>query len=264
MKQWQRIAFATLGALGMAVLGSALTFLFSSERSEDSRVVEKVDLRDVSIVGSSVALPNVLGVTAPTSSMLEVSPESPAVGAVRQRGYGVVPGLRVLSGIMSLRGEDLFVNDQELDFGPDSWIESNQATADLDGNGALQSLWREIRGLIGKRVDVLGEMDDGDFDVFEINGVALRPLYSLVAPWSSDWDVQEADGVVDSKMQGSISADEAMRIALDQIPGVVVGAHIDVNDGHPYWELDVRRSDGAMFDVEIDAVTGKVIEIDRN
>ena len=68
---------------------------------------------------------------------------------------------------------------------------------------------------------------------------------------------------IDEVLATGITADDAIRLALAQVPGIAIDVEIDINDGRPYWEVDVRSLDGDLYDVEIDAQTGRIIEIDR-
>ena len=193
----------------------------------------------------------------------DVEPRAPSI-EVRQpaSGLGVVPGLTRATGVLERRSDDFYLNGREIDFGPERWLKSEVAPTDLDGDRSRESWLAEIVGLIGSRVVILGDVDDDDIDVFEVNDANLRPLFTEVAPWSEEWRAVNVDGSAAEKLDRGITADAASRIALARVPGIVISALIDVNDGHPYWELDVRSRDGSLFDIEIDAVTGEVVEID--
>ena len=181
----------------------------------------------------------------------------------------VLPALTEVTGVVSLLGDELMMDGRELDIGPDRWAQSTMAPSDVDGDGTIESWWDETRGLVGTEVTVLALGDDEDLDVFDIAGVTLRPPYSEVPPWSGGWDDgdyrdDEYSAEVAELLENGLTAEQAATIALGAVPGVVIDIEIDINDGRPYWELDIRATDGAVYDVEIDAVTGAVIEIDRS
>lgn len=180
---------------------------------------------------------------------------------------GVVPGLEISSGVLKLFGDDFYLNGRELDFGPDRWMLTTMAGADLDGDGSKESWWKEIDGLIGRDITVLGDVDDDDIDVFQVNGVSMRPLDGP-APWfggnSAGSGYEQDNDDVPLSSSTNINFDEAKRIALSQVPGAVIGAELDVDDDVVYWAIEVRSTTGSLFDIEINADTGRVIEVDRD
>lgn len=194
-----------------------------------------------------------------------VPPESPTVTITDPATRpAVVPGLELRRGTVEYRGDEFRLDGRELDLGPDWWMAATAAGGDLDGDGTVGTWRQEMTGVSGREVVVLGEVDDGDIDVFEIDGVSLRPLYSEVAPWSDDWTAARLSDELTRVMATGLTADEAVRIALDAIPGIAIDVQIDINDARPYWEVDVRSVDGAVYDVEMDALTGTIVEIDRS
>ena len=58
-----------------------------------------------------------------------------------------------------------------------------------------------------------------------------------------------------------ISMDQAMQIALQQVPGQVVQAELEVDDGMVIYEIDIRTNDGHKYEVKIDANSGNVIKV---
>jgi hypothetical protein len=177
-------------------------------------------------------------------------------------GLGVVPGLVEVQGVLERDRDDFRLNGRELDMGPDRWLERTTATGDLDGDGSVTDWWSELMSAVGRSVTVLGDVDDDDIDVFEINGLLLRPVYSEIAPWSDEWNGNDIPDEVREALKEGLSADEAARLALEQVTGVITDIQIDINDGRPYWEIDVRTPSGEIYDVELDALTGRIIEID--
>ncbi len=59
-------------------------------------------------------------------------------------------------------------------------------------------------------------------------------------------------------LAAGVSDEEAKRIALEAVPGVVLG--LEREDGE--IEVRVRAKDGSIKEVEIDAGTGKVLEVE--
>ena len=177
-------------------------------------------------------------------------------------GLGVVPGLVEVEGILERDRDEFRLDGRELDMGPDRWLMRTEASGDFDGDGEVSDWWTELMSAVGRTVTVLGDVDDDDIDVFEINGFLFRPVYSEIAPWSDEWNGNDIPDEVREALKEGLSAEEASRLALEQVAGVITDIQIDINDGHPYWEIDVRTPSGEVYDVELDALTGRIVEID--
>lgn len=60
-----------------------------------------------------------------------------------------------------------------------------------------------------------------------------------------------------------LSPAQAREIALKRVPGRIVGLDMETNSaGTMSYEFEVRTADGKALDVEIDAMTGGVIEVE--
>jgi len=59
-----------------------------------------------------------------------------------------------------------------------------------------------------------------------------------------------------------ISEKQAKEIALGKVKGEVVRVKLEEDDGRQYYEVIVKSS-GSMYEVEIDAKTGKVLEVEK-
>lgn len=57
-----------------------------------------------------------------------------------------------------------------------------------------------------------------------------------------------------------VTAEEAVDIALERVPGVVVGIELEGRKGDPMWEVVVRSEDGAGTELKIDATTGEILK----
>jgi uncharacterized membrane protein YkoI len=56
----------------------------------------------------------------------------------------------------------------------------------------------------------------------------------------------------------------AEQIALERVPGVVKEMERDQKLGKSVFEVEVRTSEGADFDVTIDAATGSILKIEQD
>ena len=64
--------------------------------------------------------------------------------------------------------------------------------------------------------------------------------------------------------KAKITQEEAKKTALAKYPGTVVESEFSIeSDGNPSYEFDIKTKDGKEWEVEIDAVTGKVLESEQ-
>ena len=59
-----------------------------------------------------------------------------------------------------------------------------------------------------------------------------------------------------------LSIEQVIEIALDEVPGEVQELEMETEDGFKVWEVEILAADGSSIEVEIDAQTGDVLEID--
>lgn len=59
----------------------------------------------------------------------------------------------------------------------------------------------------------------------------------------------------------SVSLEDAIAIALQRVPGVVVKAELDNDDGLLLYEIDIRTETGMKYEVKVNAITGEVIKV---
>ena len=60
--------------------------------------------------------------------------------------------------------------------------------------------------------------------------------------------------------EAAITADQAMAIALTEVPGKVTETEIEKEDGKLIWEVSVLDSQNRTFELEIDANSGAVLD----
>lgn len=64
--------------------------------------------------------------------------------------------------------------------------------------------------------------------------------------------------------QATVSRDLARGVALQNVPGEVVKIELEDEDGSVVWGFEIRRPDGAIADVKVDAKTGNFVKAETN
>jgi uncharacterized membrane protein YkoI len=59
-----------------------------------------------------------------------------------------------------------------------------------------------------------------------------------------------------------LSTEQAIQIALAEVPGDVQETELEREDGMQVYEIEILTADGVEMEVEIDAQTGAVLEIE--
>ena len=73
---------------------------------------------------------------------------------------------------------------------------------------------------------------------------------------SDDEKGKIADLVKDAK----VTAEQAIKTAMEQVPGTVVEAELEKKHGKTVWEVEILGADGKVTEVHIDAAEGTVID----
>ena len=60
--------------------------------------------------------------------------------------------------------------------------------------------------------------------------------------------------------QVSLSAEQAMAIALADVPGKVIEAELEHEDGKMIWEIELLNNENQFYEFEIDANDGRILE----
>ena len=73
---------------------------------------------------------------------------------------------------------------------------------------------------------------------------------------SDDKEGNIADLVKDAK----VTAEQAIKTAMEKVPGTVVEAELEKKHGKTVWEVEILGADGKVTEVHIDAAEGSVID----
>lgn len=107
-----------------------------------------------------------------------------------------------------------------------------------------------------------------------------KPIYELdiLGKDGKEWEVEcdaktgklleteeeVAEGAEAFTSKAKVSLEDAKATALAKYPGEVVEVEYSIeSDGTPVYELDIVAKNGREWEVEIDAVTGKIIEVEE-
>lgn len=93
------------------------------------------------------------------------------------------------------------------------------------------------------------------YKITALLAISLVVAFSATA-WSDDKEGNVADLVKDAK----VTIDQAIKTAVDKVPGTVVEAELEKKHGKTVWEVEVVGADGKVTEVHIDAATGTVID----
>lgn len=65
-----------------------------------------------------------------------------------------------------------------------------------------------------------------------------------------------------SQMYRQISIEDAIRIARERVPGEVVKVELEREHGRLIYEVEIISNQGPKYEIDIDATTGQIIEIE--
>lgn len=86
--------------------------------------------------------------------------------------------------------------------------------------------------------------------------IAVSMIVGSSTAWSDDKEGKVADLVKDAK----VTIDQAIKTALEKVPGTAVEAELEKKHGKTVWEVEVVGADGSVTEVHIDAAAGTVID----
>ena len=94
-------------------------------------------------------------------------------------------------------------------------------------------------------------------------GIAVALAVGIVVAlgttaWSDDKEGKAADLMKDAK----VTIDQAIKTALEKVPGTAVEAELEKKHDKTVWEVEVVGADGKTSEIHIDAATGTVIDVE--
>jgi uncharacterized membrane protein YkoI len=134
-------------------------------------------------------------------------------------------------------------------------MEKAKAEALKQVNGMVESVELESKnGRTYYEVDI--DKDKKDYDVY-VDAYTADILKVEESTFADDRD----DQVSAATLEGLISQQEAMAIAIKEIAGEVVKIELDKDDGRYEYEMELKTDKGEA-DITIDAENGKVLELE--
>lgn len=64
--------------------------------------------------------------------------------------------------------------------------------------------------------------------------------------------------------QLTIGIDQAMSIAMQEVPGTVTEAELEKEQQKLVWEIEIVTAEKQIFEVEVDAQTGAVLDVEED
>lgn len=89
----------------------------------------------------------------------------------------------------------------------------------------------------------------------KMTALTLISVSLLAAAFSIQAD-NDALGVTSA----AITIDRAIRIALKAVPGTVAKVEFEQEDNKTLWEVEIVTSDQQVFELEIDAKSGEILD----
>jgi uncharacterized membrane protein YkoI len=158
-------------------------------------------------------------------------------------------------------GDDWMVSGVDLDLGPDDWVRTATATEDFDGDGTVELIVDELRGLAGKtvtvgvryEVDDDGDDDgrDDDADVYTLQGLTYRDLDGP-GPWRTGDDAAAVE---------QTEIERAALAAVGPDAKVTQVERDDDDDDREAWKVDVTAADGREYEVTL-SLAGEVLDVE--
>lgn len=71
---------------------------------------------------------------------------------------------------------------------------------------------------------------------------------------------QKGDDSASLIQDASLGVDQAMAIALADVPGNVIEAEIERENGKLIWEIEIVDQQNQVYELEIDANSGEILE----
>ena len=122
----------------------------------------------------------------------------------------------------------------------------------------------------GEAVEVELELEDGapryDFEIVGADGrtaeVECDAMTGKIVEVEWEDDNMDVDAFLE---RATVTPSQARKIALRRVPGKVVDMSLETaSTGEISYEFEILTSDGTQMDVEVDAISGQIVEVERD
>jgi len=122
----------------------------------------------------------------------------------------------------------------------------------------------------GEAVEVELELEDGapryDFEIVGADGRTAEVECDAMTGKIVEVEWEDDDMDVDAFLErATVTPSQARKIALRRVPGKVVDMSLETaSTGEISYEFEVQTPDGTQVDVEVDAISGQIVEVERD
>ena len=92
-----------------------------------------------------------------------------------------------------------------------------------------------------------------------IGAIVIGTSLTAIAQKASDMNQQRANSS-ELISQAKLDLDEAMTIALADVPGRVIEAELEKENDDLVWEIEIVDNQNQVFELEIDAMDGEILD----
>jgi len=78
-----------------------------------------------------------------------------------------------------------------------------------------------------------------------------------------DDDGEDEEISLEERKRVKISAEQARKTALERIPGTIVEEEVEKENGRIVYSIEIRDKDKKVFDVEVDAENGAIVNVEE-
>ena len=90
--------------------------------------------------------------------------------------------------------------------------------------------------------------------------MTVGTVLALGTPAWSDKKKHEEGDISAMAKDATVTIEQAIKTAVEKVPGTVVEAELEKKHGKTVWEVEVLDANGKVTEVHIDAATGLVID----
>lgn len=102
-----------------------------------------------------------------------------------------------------------------------------------------------------------------EFDIVSKSGHEIEIECDAKKHTLHDFETELPKGDMKFADAAKLSEDEAKKIALTKVAGKVVDTEYAMENNIPAYEFDILASDGYEYEIEVNALTGEITEVEK-